>query len=79
LTEVEQPLFYSGAFNCRGERADMSGSTWIAERARLIGCRSRCENPWLQGFPAFVGKPHGSAGCKGSTCADGVHSVLTRS
>ena len=36
-TEIEQPVYYSGEFDCRGEPAKMSGTTWIAERAYLIG------------------------------------------
>jgi hypothetical protein len=36
LTDVGEPVFYSGEFDCRS-RSDLSGPVWIADRAYLIG------------------------------------------
>jgi hypothetical protein len=34
---VDENLYYSGLFYCRGTAGELSGDTWAAERAHLIG------------------------------------------
>jgi hypothetical protein len=36
ITDVREPVFYSGEFDCRS-RSDLGGPVWIADRAYLIG------------------------------------------